>query len=71
VNAFYLDLDNNLYGACNSGFVRQLDTGTDDDGSTIASYWQSKYFDFGVPNVSKRIKECVVYCSLATEDLTF
>jgi len=71
VNAFYLDLANNLYGACNSGFVRQLDTGTDDDGSNIVSYWQSKYFDFGLPNVTKRIKECVVYCALASEDLTF
>jgi len=71
VNAFYLDLANNLYGACNSGFVRQLDTETDDDGSDIDSYWQSKYLDFGAPNVTKRIKECIVYCSLATEDLSF
>jgi len=69
VNAFYLDLDNNLYGACNSGFVRQLDTGTDDDDSDIASYWQSKYFDFGLPGVTKKLREVIVYCSLATEDL--
>jgi len=71
VNAFYVDLENNLYGACNSGFVRQLDTGTDDDGTDITSYWQSKYFDFGLPGVTKRLKEVVVYCSLATESLTF
>lgn len=71
VNAFYLDLENNLYGACNSGFVRQLDTGTDDDDTDITSYWQSKYFDFGLPGVTKRLKEVVVYCSLATESMTF
>ena len=71
VNCFYLDLANNLYGAGNSGFVRQLGTGTDDDTANIASYWQGKYLDFGAPNVTKRIKECIVYCSLATEDLSF
>lgn len=71
VNAFYKDHENNLYGASQSGFVRQLNTGTDDDGSDIASYWQSKYFDFGMPNTTKRIKECIVWVSLATEDLTF
>jgi hypothetical protein len=71
VNAFYLDLDNNLYGAGDSGFIRQLDTGTDDDGSNIASYWQSKYYDFGMPNITKRLKEVIVYTSLATESFTF
>lgn len=71
VNCFYLDLDNNLYGGCDNGFVRLLDTGTQDDTSDITSYWQSKYFDFGMPGVTKRLKEVVVYCLLANEDLTF
>jgi len=70
VNAFYLDLANNLYGAGDGGFVYQLDNTHKDITSNIASYWQSKYFDFGMPGVTKRLKEVVVYCSLATEDLT-
>lgn len=71
VNAFYLDLDNNLYGAGNSGFVYQLDTTHKDVTADIASYWQSKYFDFGLPGVTKRLKEVIVYTSLSTESFTF
>jgi len=71
VNAFYLDLENNLLGAGNSGFVYFLD-GTNQDVTTdISSYWQSKYLDFGLPGVTKKLKEITVYMSLATESMTF
>jgi len=71
VNAFYLDLANNLYGAGNSGFVYQLDNTNLDVTTDIASYWQSKYLDFGLPGVTKKLKEFTVYMSLATESMTF
>ena len=71
VNAFYLDLENNLYGAGNSGFVYQLDTTNQDVTTDISSYWQSKYLDFGLPGVTKKLKEFTVYMSLATESMTF
>ncbi len=43
-----------LYGGdSEDGFVRQLDTGTDDDGSDIEAFYKSKFFDFGNPATNK------------------
>ena len=71
VNAFYLDLENNLYGAGDSGFVYTLDTTNQDVTTDISSYWQSKYMDFGLPGVTKKLKEIIVYMSLSSESMTF
>ena len=71
VNAFYLDLENNLYGAGDDGFVYTLDTTNKDVSTDISSYWQSKYMDFGLPGVTKKLKAFTVYMSLATESMTF
>ena len=71
VNAFYLDKDNNLYGAANSGYVWLLNSGRYDVTADITSNWTSRYMDFNMPGVTKDLKEVVLYTSLASESFTF
>jgi len=49
-----VDDDGYLYMCdSNAGYLRKMDTGTQDDGDNITAQLQTKYHDFGQPNVNK------------------
>lgn len=63
-------LDGNLYTGdsltSNGGFVRMQDTGTNDDGTAISAYWQSKDFLLASDEIMKTVSD--VYTTFVGAD---
>jgi len=59
-----------LLSADYNGDLFDHNSGTNDDGSTFTSRWQSKYFDFGAPYLNKRLKRIILWCGKESEGKT-
>jgi len=59
-----------FFGSALAGDVFQYDTGTSDNGSDITSVWQSKFYDFGKPEIKKWIKRLLVMSKKDGDDIT-
>lgn len=60
-----------LYGAeASAAAVRQLETGTTDEGAAITATWASSDLDLGAPHVEKRLYRVTAYFKTATGTAT-
>lgn len=69
----YLRLDDEglIYSGNSDGYVYQLESGNDDQGTDITLRFRTAYFDFGVPSQTKQLTEIVIDADLAGETLDF
>ena len=61
VNDFSVWENGNIYGAGGSGQVYQLNSGTNDDGTAIDAYYNTKYLDGGNIDIYKNFREMILH----------